>query len=91
MNGQSSEMSPQPAVAQWPAPFVGLSEGAVDETSLLVEVAGEPDQDARLGDDPEVAAVVLRADSPGGDPLPSDLVAEAVTMLRDAGKWPSPG
>jgi len=39
-----------------------------------------------LVDDPEVAAVVLRADSPGGDPLPSDLVAEAVTMLRDAGK-----
>jgi len=40
----------------------------------------------RLVDDPEVAAVVLRADSPGGDPLPSDLVAEAVTLLREAGK-----
>ncbi len=40
----------------------------------------------RLVDDPDVKAVVLRADSPGGDPLPSDLVAEAITMLRDAGK-----
>ncbi len=36
--------------------------------------------------DPDVAAVVLRADSPGGDPLPSDLVAEAIRMLREAGK-----
>jgi protease-4 len=39
-----------------------------------------------LADDPEVAAVVLRADSPGGDPLPSDLVAEGVAKLREAGK-----
>ena len=36
--------------------------------------------------DPDVAAVVLRADSPGGDPLPSDLVAEAIRMRREAGK-----
>ena len=36
--------------------------------------------------DPDVAAVVLRADSPGGDPLPSDLVAEAINLLREAGK-----
>ncbi len=36
--------------------------------------------------DPDVAAVVLRADSPGGDPLPSDLIAEAVRMLKEAGK-----
>jgi protease-4 len=40
----------------------------------------------RLAKDPYVKAVVLRADSPGGDPLPSDLVAEAVLMLRKAGK-----
>ncbi len=39
-----------------------------------------------LAEDPEVAAVVLRADSPGGDPLPSDLVAEGVALLREAGK-----
>ncbi len=36
--------------------------------------------------DPDVKAVVLRADSPGGDPLPSDLVSEAISMLREAGK-----
>jgi len=40
----------------------------------------------RLAEDPNVAAVVLRADSPGGDPLPSDLIADAVTRLREAGK-----
>jgi protease-4 len=39
----------------------------------------------RLAADPTVAAVVLRADSPGGDPLPSDLVADAVRQLKDAG------
>lgn len=36
--------------------------------------------------DPRVKAVVLRADSPGGDPLPSDLVADAVRQLKEAGK-----
>jgi len=39
-----------------------------------------------LVDDPDVVAVVLRADSPGGDPLPSDLVAEALVKLKEAGK-----
>ncbi|RKZ12128.1 hypothetical protein DRQ50_12445, partial [bacterium] len=40
----------------------------------------------KLKNDPHVAAVVLRADSPGGDPLPSDLVADAVRQLPAAGK-----
>ena len=40
----------------------------------------------RLASDPDVAAVVLRADSPGGDPLPSDLIAGAVRILKEAGK-----
>jgi protease-4 len=40
----------------------------------------------KLATDPNVKAVVLRADSPGGDPLPSDLVAEAVRLLKEAGK-----
>lgn len=40
----------------------------------------------RLARDHDVKAVVLRADSPGGDPLPSDLVAEAVAKLVAAGK-----
>ena len=35
--------------------------------------------------DPDVWAVVLRVDSPGGDPMASDLVAEAVRDLRSAG------
>lgn len=40
----------------------------------------------KLARDPSVKAVVLRADSPGGDPLPSDLVADAVRALKAAGK-----
>jgi len=36
--------------------------------------------------DPDVKAVVLRADSPGGRPMPSDLVADAVRQLKAAGK-----
>lgn len=39
-----------------------------------------------LADDPTVAAVVLRADSPGGDGLASDLVAEGIRKLKEAGK-----
>ncbi len=39
-----------------------------------------------LVEDRDVKAVVLRADSPGGDPQPSDLVAEAVARLVAAGK-----
>ncbi len=40
----------------------------------------------KLAKDRNVAAVVLRADSPGGDPLPSDLVAEGIRKLKAAGK-----
>jgi len=40
----------------------------------------------RLARDPDVKAVVLRVDSPGGDPLPSDLIAEAIRILKAAGK-----
>ena len=39
-----------------------------------------------LINDPTVVAVVLRADSPGGDPLPSDLITDAVMQLKKAGK-----
>jgi protease-4 len=39
-----------------------------------------------LVDNAAIKAVVLRADSPGGDPLPSDLVAGAMRRLREAGK-----
>jgi protease-4 len=39
-----------------------------------------------LAEDRDVRAVVLRADSPGGDPLPSDLVAEGTRKLKEKGK-----
>jgi len=40
----------------------------------------------KLARDKDVKAVVLRADSPGGDPLPSDLVAEGTKKLKEAKK-----
>jgi protease IV len=40
----------------------------------------------KLARDHDVKAVVLRADSPGGDPLPSDLVAEGTKKLKEAKK-----
>ncbi|NNE08361.1 MAG: hypothetical protein HKN20_07335 [Gemmatimonadetes bacterium] len=39
-----------------------------------------------LADRRDVAAVVLRADSPGGDPLPSDLVVAGLEKNREEGK-----
>jgi protease-4 len=36
--------------------------------------------------DDRIEAVVLRADSPGGDPLPADLIDAAVADLVEAGK-----
>ena len=38
---------------------------------------------AEVRDDPRIVAVVLRVDSPGGDPLAGDLVAEAVRKCRE--------
>ena len=35
-----------------------------------------------MREDDEVAAIILRADSPGGDPLPSDLVAREIRETR---------
>jgi len=43
----------------------------------LAEELGE------IRDDPRIGAVVLRVDSPGGDPLAGDLVAEAVRKCRE--------
>ncbi|HMB70586.1 MAG TPA: S49 family peptidase, partial [bacterium] len=40
----------------------------------------------RLAGRTDVAGVVLRADSPGGDRLPSDLVAEGMRKIREANK-----
>jgi len=40
----------------------------------------------KLRENPEVGAVVLRVDSPGGDPLASDLVAAETRKLRAASK-----
>jgi len=51
--------------------------GACDmEKGIRGRVLSEEIRKAR--EDPRVKAVVLRADSPGGDPLPSDLVAREI-------------
>ncbi len=39
-----------------------------------------------LAEDSDVRAIVLRADSPGGDPLPADLVASGLAACRNAKK-----
>ncbi len=61
---------------------------AVGECAMDTGIRGRATS-ARLRDlvqDRDVKAVVLRADSPGGDPQPSDLVAEAIAKLVAAGK-----
>lgn len=61
---------------------------AVGECAMDTGIKGRSTAAAlhALVGDPDVRAVVLRADSPGGDPLPSDLVAGAIRALREAGK-----
>lgn len=61
---------------------------ALGECAMDTGIRGRAtsEQMRKLAKRDDVAAVVLRADSPGGDPLPSDLVAEATRMLREEGK-----
>jgi protease-4 len=61
----------------------------------LVYLAGDCDMDTgikgrlssrvirKLGRNDNVKAIVIRADSPGGDPLPSDLVARQMKEIRE--------
>ncbi len=53
----------------------GIGECAMD-SGIRGPLLAKKIRDA--GKDPKVRAIVLRADSPGGDPLPSDLVARAM-------------
>jgi protease-4 len=72
----------------WGAPPVIALVYAVGECAMDSGIRGRATSKAmkafrKRGD---VKAVVLRADSPGGDPLPSDLVAHETRELRKANK-----
>lgn len=73
--------------AQWGEPARICVVYAVGECAMDSGIKGR--RTARyleaLAERRDVAGVVLRADSPGGDPLPSDLVAGAVRKLRERG------
>lgn len=56
-------------------------EGWTGESRIGSEGLG--DQLAQLADDPSIAAVVLRVDSPGGSALASDLILRRVELLRE--------
>ncbi len=87
-----STSSPRPAAAcwdeQWGQPPRIPVVYAVGSCAMDEGIKGRSTSAYLRGlvHDPSVKAVVLRVDSPGGDPLPSDLVAQAVVALRKAGK-----
>lgn len=57
-----------------------LSGGPVAAADTIVEAI------QTAVEDPEIEAIVLRVDSPGGSPLASDLIWQAVAEARKAGK-----
>lgn len=59
-------------------------EGTVGETVFAAEAASEAILDA--ADDPEIDAIILRIDSPGGSALASEQIHEAMTRARAKGK-----
>jgi protease-4 len=73
---------------QWGPPPRIMVVYAVGSTAMETGIKGRSLAAAlrRMADDAQVAAVVLRVDSPGGDALPSDLVAAAIGALQEAGK-----
>ncbi len=73
--------------SQWGEPERIVVVYAVGECAMDTGIKGRATSDylLSLAKRRDVAGVVLRADSPGGDPLPSDLVAGAVRKLRERG------
>jgi protease-4 len=73
---------------QWGQPPVIAIVYAVGSTSLETGIRARATSLAlaSFGKRKDVKAVVLRADSPGGDPLASDLVAHELQKLKKAGK-----
>jgi protease IV len=71
--------------ASWGEPKRIVVAYAVGECAMDTGIKGRATADylMSLANRHDIAGVVLRADSPGGDPLPSDLVAGAVRSLRE--------
>lgn len=72
----------------WGAPPTVALVYAVGDCAMDTGIRGRETSKAlrEFRESPRVKAVVMRADSPGGDPLPSDLVAHELSKLREAGK-----
>jgi protease-4 len=72
----------------WGAPPTIALVYAVGDCSMDTGIRGRETSRALRGfrENAQVRAVVMRADSPGGDPLPSDLVAHEIAKLREAKK-----
>jgi protease-4 len=64
--------------------LVGEGAGAGGTPVMASDTISEALRDA--ADDPEVKAIVLRIDSPGGSPLASDLIWQAIRDARAKGK-----
>ena len=62
----------------------GIESGEGDDATIGSERIAGALRDARL--DPEVAAVVLRVNSPGGSALASDVIWRETVLLKEAGK-----
>ncbi|HEU4333237.1 MAG TPA: S49 family peptidase [Candidatus Eisenbacteria bacterium] len=77
----------QPDETWGPVPAIGLVY-LIGECAMDTGIRARDTAPAmkRLREDGDVRAVVLRVDSPGGDALASDLVAEETRRLRKAGK-----
>jgi protease-4 len=77
----------QPSELWGPPPTVALVY-AIGECAMDTGIRGRETSKAlkKFRERKNVKAIVLRADSPGGDPLASDLVAREIKACRDAGK-----
>ncbi|MBI5119740.1 MAG: signal peptide peptidase SppA [Rhodospirillales bacterium] len=74
------------AVIHAQGPVVGGAGGQPFDGSKMM-VAGEiAEALADAGDDEDVAAIILRIDSPGGSYLASDTIWRAVALAKEAGK-----
>jgi protease-4 len=73
--------------SQWGEPKRVVVVYAVGECAMDAGIRGRATAEylLSLARRHDIAGVVLRVDSPGGDPLPSDLVAGAVRSLREKG------
>ena len=62
----------------------GIESGAGDDATIGSERIAGALREARL--DPEIGAVVLRVNSPGGSALASDVIWRETVLLKEAGK-----